>query len=145
MASLLDREVAGRAVAFVAVSAVVLTAGFVGVLGVLSGDLTSWPSRLPIYVLGMALTFVVAIFSLIRVNVDSVTAIFGAVGTSLGGLVVIGFAGEGVVYAVTYSGRVFGSQLLVYFLAAGLIGTGLGYWVLSYWRQYAVPSDASGR
>ena len=52
------------------------------------------------------------------------------------GLVLVGFAGEGVVYAVRDPEAVFGRQLIVYFVAAALICTGLGYWLLRHWREF---------
>ncbi|WP_136718495.1 hypothetical protein [Halorientalis salina] len=75
-------------------------------------------------------------FGLVRYEADGTTAMFGAVGISLVGLVLISLTVEGVIYAFRFPGRVFGSELLVYFLAAGLIGTALGYWLLNFWRDF---------
>jgi len=137
MGSLWHREFARRTVGFVFGSSLVLTASFVGVLGLSSGDLTDVMSRLPFYSIGMAIVFVTAIFGLIRYDADGITAMLGAMGIAIVGFVVVALTGEGVLYALRFPDRVFGSQLLLYFLAAGLIGTGLGYWLLSYWRDLA--------
>lgn len=136
MVSLPDLSFARQTGLFVLVSSLVLTTSFVGGLGLLSGALADTQSRLPVYVLGMAVVFVASMFGLITYDADGVTAMFGAVGISLLGFVLLGLAGEGIVYAIRYPNRVFGSQLVIYFLAAGLIGTGLGYWVVSYWREF---------
>lgn len=141
MASVWERGYARRTVAFVFVSSILLTACFVGVLGLLSGELTDTNSRLPVYFLGMAVVFVVAMFGLIRYDADGVTAMVGSIGISILGLLLFGLAGEGLVYGIQYPGRVFGSTLLVYFLAAGLIGTGLGYWLLAFWREFTADPD----
>jgi len=136
MVSLWRRDVAGRTILFVLGSSLVLTTSFVGILGLISGDVTSGQSRLPFYILGMAIVFVAAIFGLTKLDADGVTSMLGAVGIAIVWFVIIALTGEGLVYAVAYPGRVFGSQLLVYFLAAGLIGTGLGYWLIAFWRDF---------
>jgi len=136
MVSLPDLSFAEQTVLFVLVSSLVFTTSFVGGLGLLSGALVATQSRLPVYVLGMAIVFVAAMFGLITYDADGVTAMLGSVGISLLGFVLLGLTGEGIVYAIRYPDRVFGSQLVIYFLAAGLIGTGLGYWVVSYWREF---------
>lgn len=144
MVSLWRREFARRTAGFVLGSSLVLTASFVGGLGLASGELTHITSRLPFYSLGMAAVFVTAIFGLIRYDADGITAMLGAVGIAIVGFVLIALTGEGVLYAIRFPGRVFGSQLLLYFLAAGLIGTGLGYWLLVFWRDLAAqptPDD----
>ncbi len=144
MVTLWRREVAKRTVGFVLGSSLVLTASFVGVLGLSSGELTDSLSRLPFYSLGLAIVFVTAIFSLIRYDADGITAMVGAVGIAIVGFILVALTGEGVLYAVRFPGRVFGSQLLLYFLAAGLIGTGLGYWLVSFWRDLAAQPAADG-
>lgn len=136
MVSLTSSRFVRQTILFVLASSLVLTVSFVGALGLLSGDLSNTQSRLPVYVLGAAVVFVGLMFGLIRYDADGVTAMFGSVGLSAIGFVLIGLSGEGLVYAVQYPGRVFGSQLLLYFLAAGLIGTGLGFWCVSYWRDF---------
>lgn len=136
MVSLTSSSFVRQTILFVLVSSLVLTISFVGALGLLAGALSNTQSRLPVYVLGTALVFVGVMFGLIRYDADGVTAMFGTVGLSVVGFVLLGLSGEGIVYALRYPGRVFGSQLLLYFLAAGLIGTGLGYWVISYWREF---------
>ena len=144
MVSLPGRRFARGTLLFVLGSSLVLTASFVGALGLVSGDLSNTQSRLPIYVLGMATVFVSLMFGLVKHDADGVTAMLGSVGVSLIGFVLIGLSGEGLTYAVLYPGRVFGSHLLVYFLAGGLIGTGLGYWVIAYWREFtarATPAE----
>jgi len=142
MASLWERGYAPRPVAFVFVSSILLTACFVGVLGLLSGDLTDTNSRLPIYFLGMAVVFVITMFGLIRYDADGLTAMLGTIGISLLGLLLVGLAGEGLIYGIQYPSRVFGSTLLLYFLAAGLIGTGLGYWLLAFWREFTAEGQS---
>ncbi|MFD1589448.1 hypothetical protein ACFR9U_20930 [Halorientalis brevis] len=137
MVTLWRREIARRTVGFVLGSSVVLTASFVGVLGLASGELTDSLSRLPFYSLGLAVVFVTAIVGLIRYDADGITAMLGAIGIAIVGFVLVALTGEGLLYALRFPGRVFGSQLLLYFFAAGLIGTGLGYWLLSFWREFA--------
>jgi len=136
MVSLWRREFARRTIGFILGSTLVLTASFVGVLGLSTGELVDIQSRLPLYILGMAAVFVTAMFGLVRYDADGITSMLGAIGISVVGCILISLTGEGIVYTIRFSDQVFGSQLLVYFLAAGLIGTGLGYWLLFFWRDF---------
>ncbi|MFC7072680.1 hypothetical protein ACFQJ7_06760 [Halovenus rubra] len=56
-----SRSALVRAVLFVIASTIALTASFLGVVGLLTGEVTGLNSRLPLYVLVMALAFVTAI------------------------------------------------------------------------------------
>jgi hypothetical protein len=131
----LRREVVGKTVGFVLGSALFLTATFVGGLGLLSGELSDTGSRFPIYVLGMAAVFVGTVIAFTRKGADSVMAIVGSVGLTLVSFLLLTLAGEGLVYAVRNPYQVFQAQLLLYFLAAGLIATGLAYWLVAFWRE----------
>jgi hypothetical protein len=42
-----------------------------------------------------------------------------------------------VIYAVTDPDEIVASQVLVYFVAAALICTGVGVWGLRHWREFA--------
>lgn len=127
-----------RAAAVILGFTVVLTADFVGLLALLSSSEVDVASRVPLYTLAMAAVFVATIYGFARYRADARTVLFSATGFALVGFVLFGLAVEGVVFAVTRPDAVFGSQLVVYFLAAGLIGTGVGYWLVAYWRELVV-------
>jgi len=129
-----------RLVPLLVVFTVLLTAGFVGVLSLATGRATGVASRIPYYFLVLAAGFLVAIVVLSRYDSDGRATILGAVGISVFSFVLVGLAAEGVVYSIRNPSAVFGSQLVVYFVAAALIGTGLGYWVLSFWRQWVAQN-----
>jgi hypothetical protein len=115
-----DRDMFVRIGLGVVVSTLALTASFVGLMALLTGDavglgvvlleLRDRPGRL---VLG------------------------GATGLSIGVLVLVTLAGEGFVYAAREPTEIVASTLVFYFLAAGLIATGLGYWGARHWREVA--------
>lgn len=123
-------------VALVTVATILLTADFVGLLSLLTGEATGVGGRFPLYVLLMAVVFVVTIVGLARHDAEGRTVLSAATGVAVLSLVLGLLAGEGVVYAQTHPDDILGSQLLVYFLAAGLIGTGLTFWTVNYWRDF---------
>ena len=49
---------------------------------------------------------------------------------------------EGVLFAFRNPELVFVSQLVYYFIAAALIGTGIGYWGVRHWREFAGQSSS---
>jgi len=49
--------------------------------------------------------------------------------------VLVSLGVEGLLYAVRNPAAVFVSQTILYFFAAALIGSGIGYWALRHWRE----------
>ena len=135
-----DPERTARLVAVVVVSTLVLTATFIGVVALLSGGNEDVGTRLPFYVLSMAVGFVgVVVLNEQRYGqrADGRAILGTAAGIALVVFLVVALAGEGLMFAGANPGEVVLSELFLYFLAAGLIGTGLGYWGLHHWREFA--------
>jgi hypothetical protein len=150
---MVDRGRAARLGGVVLASTLVLTAAFVGVLALVNGGNAGVGGRLPIYVLAMAVAFVAFLFAAEQRlerrsrSADGRRVIVTAGGFALTVLVAVALSGEGVVYAVRNPDQVVAREVSLYFLAAGLIGTGLGYWGLRHWREFAERSvrSSSGR
>ncbi|WP_084802554.1 hypothetical protein [Halorientalis sp. IM1011] len=136
-----DVESIGRAGALVAVCTLVLTASFVGLVALVSGQATGLSDRLPAYVLGMATAFVGAVLIAETQGFDGRTVIVGAGVVALGTLVVLTLGGEGLLHAVRNPGALVTSHLLFYFLAAGMIATGFGYWAINHWQELSIRSQ----
>jgi len=119
-----------------------LTASFVGVVALATGASAGLASRLPFYVLGMAAAFVIGVVVFEEEFVDGIRVILSATITAVGTFLLVTLAGEGVVYAIRFPRRVIASQLLFYFLAAGLVATGLGYWGVRHWQDIANYTSA---
>jgi hypothetical protein len=133
-----DVESLGQAGALVAVCTLVLTASFVGLLALVAGRATGVSARLPLYVLGMAAAFVGAILWFESRSFDGRTTLATAGTVGFGTFVLALLGAEGVVYTLTNPGEVVASQLVFYFLAAGMIATGLGYWAVHHWQELSV-------
>lgn len=134
-----DREDLARIVTLVGGSTLVLTASLVGVLALINGAPVG--SRLPGYVLAMAVAFVVAVFLTEQHMNDSGRIIAKAGAIAFGMFVVVTLCSEGVIYVVEDPDGILASQLLLYFLAAGLIGTGLGYWGVRHWQEFVAAGS----
>lgn len=132
-----DRDVFARIGVGVVLSTLALTASFVGLLALLTGEAVDLGSRLPVYVLAMSIAFVVVIVLSELRERDGRIVLATAVGVSMGAFVLVTLAGEGLVYASREPEAVVASTLVFYFLAAGLIATGLGYWGARHWREFA--------
>ena len=118
-----------------AISTLALTASFLGVVGLVTGGVTGSTDRLPLYVLAMALVFVGSVLHLEGQLRDGERILRASAAIAAGTIVVVGLGGEGIAYVLQHPAEVLTSQLLFYFLAAGLIGTGLGYWALRHWNE----------
>lgn len=124
----------------IAACTLALSATFVGAVAVVTGAIDGAAGRAPYYLLAAAMAFVGAVFAFSGEDAPARTVLVGAVGVALACFVVVALGGEGVVWAVTDPGSVFGSQLIVHLVSAALIGTGLTVWLLNYWRELAVTA-----
>jgi hypothetical protein len=140
-----DTESLARAGALVAACTLVLTASFVGLVALLTGSAPGVGGRLPLYVLGTAGAFVTAIVFLETKRLDGERIITAAASLALGTFVVATLSGEGVMYVVRNPGELVASQMAFYFLAAGMIATGVGYWAINHWDEFALSRDFGPR
>jgi hypothetical protein len=119
-------------------STLALTMSFFGMIALLTGDAGGALDRLPVYVLGLALSFVAGLVTLDDYAFDGETVLALAAALAGGTFLLVGFASEGIVYAARNPGSVVSSKLFLYVLSAGLIATGLGFWVARYYDGLAV-------
>lgn len=130
------REYMARTSLLVAVFTVVLTINLVGIMAVITGEVTGTTGRFPWYVLLTAIAFVAVILIMEAAEADGALVIRAAVTAAAIGFVFIVFGGEGLIFAWEEPEEVFDSQLLLYFMSAAVIATGLGYWLLRHWREF---------
>lgn len=120
----------------ISVCTLILTASFVGVLSFLSGHIMGLQGRTPWYIVVAAVVFVATVILLEGYGATGQTIIVTAIITTAAAGLAIPLAIEGVYFAIRFPEEVFVSQLVLYFFAAGLFGTGLGYWGLNHWREF---------
>lgn len=132
-----DTEYFARTSALVVAFTVVLTTNFIGLMALFTGEAAGTTGRLPWYVFLTAVVFVAVIIVMEAADAEGRLVIRAAVTTAVIGFILIVFAGEGIIYAFEQPGDVFTSRLLLYFLSAAVIATGLGYWVLRHWREFS--------
>lgn len=133
-----------RMAAIVGSFSLLLTASFVGVLAVVSGETGNIGNRVPMYLIVMAVAFVVTIVALERHEFDGRLILMTTVVISGATFLLVLLAVEGVYYTMRDPEAVINSQLVYYFLAAGIVATGLGFWSLNHWREFigrAVPDE----
>lgn len=131
-----DTDLLLRAVALVGVSTAVVTAAFIGIVALLTGDAVNVTDRLPFYVLLMAVVFTAFVFLIDSRASDGATVIISSVGVGLLGFLIVLLAGEGAVFLLREPDALLASQLIVYLVSAGLVCTGLAYWGLRHWREF---------
>lgn len=139
MARTLDRTVAARLAALVAAGTVVLTASFVGLVALVNGGTPGFDARLPVYVLAMAVAFVgglVLVETRYGGRADGSATLVTTAAIAVAVFALVSLSGEGLVYAAENPQEVLVSRTLLYFLAAGLVGTGIAYWALQHWREF---------
>ncbi|WP_232687099.1 hypothetical protein [Halobacterium zhouii] len=136
----MEREYLSRIAVLVAASTVLLTAAFVGVRSFLAGAAVGVSGRLPYYVFGGAVVFVVSMVYLEDPTRRGTQVFTSTASLSILGFTLIALGGEGVVYASRHPSELFGSQLVVYFLAAALVCTGSAYWSINHWRELAATT-----
>lgn len=132
-----DGPVYSRLGALIVGCTAVLTLSFVGLVSLATGDAGNVGGRVPFYVLGTALSFVGTILVVDGPRRDgrAVLLVAGAVAGAT--FVLLSLGAEGLRYALTNPETVLVSRSGLYLVAAGLIGTGVGYWALRHWRELA--------
>jgi hypothetical protein len=130
-----EQKYVGILVGLIAASTLLVTSSLVGVLALTEGLVDGIGGRVPYYVLATAIVFVVLVVVL-EMNLDDGSRIITtSVVVASVSLVVISLSVEGVLFGVQFQDRLF-SNLLPYFLAAGLISTGLIIWAVRHWREF---------
>ncbi|WP_049981840.1 hypothetical protein [Halolamina rubra] len=125
-----------RMAAIVGCCSLLLTASFVGVLAIVSGNVGDLGTRIPAYLIVMAVAFVVTVVALERNEIDGRLILMTTVVISGVTFLLSLLAVEGVYYTIRSPAAVFNTQLVYYMLSAGLVATGLGYWSLNHWREF---------
>lgn len=126
-------------------STLVLTLTFLGVLAVMAGSVSGFSGRVPWYVLVAAAVFAGVILLMEWNETAGRIIIVSAAVSSALSFVVLSLAVEGVLFAIEHPEEVITSQLVLYFVAAGLFGTGLAYWGINHWREFTQRSGTQGR
>lgn len=141
-----NTNVLARTGSLIGLCTVTLTAAFVGVLAIVSGETAGAVGRLPLYVLASAVVFVATLLAADETGTEGVTALVRAAVAGVSGFVLLALGVEGIIYAVTNPDAVVASHLFVYLLSAAIIASGLGYWSVRNWRDVsAVVSTSSYR
>lgn len=135
------RNTTFRAGGLILASTLVLTVSFIGVVAFITGFVTAIEQRLPIYVLVSAIIFVVVIVSLEDENAPGWPVIVTTLSVTFLGFLLVTLSGEGLRYAAEEPGELVSSQLVFYFVAAGLFCSGIGYWALHHWREFTDEQD----
>lgn len=125
-----------RAGAVIGASTIVVTLSFIGILALVSEGPGGLGERIPFYLILMGLAFVSTILILEYYQTDGQIIIITASVIGFLTLIAATLSVEGVLYAVAYPEDVLVSQLVYYFVAAGLISTGLGFWAVNHWREF---------
>ncbi|PSP78171.1 hypothetical protein BRC81_09040 [Halobacteriales archaeon QS_1_68_20] len=135
------RERAVRIGGVVVGSTLALAMSFFGVIALVSGDAAGAFDRLPLYVLAMAASFVAGLVTLDDYALSGETVLRWATALAVGTFLFVGLGSEGIVYSIRYPGEVLSSKLFVYVVSAGLMATGIGFWVAKYRGEVGLGSD----
>lgn len=139
-----NTDVLARTGSLIGLCTVALTAAFVGVLAIVSGETAGVVGRLPLYVLASAVVFVATLLAADETGTEGVTALVRAAVAGVSGFVLLALGAEGIIYAVTNPDAVVASHLFVYLLSAAIIASGLGYWSVRNWRDVSAAVSTSG-
>ena len=135
----MDNRLIATLVGLITASTLLVTSSLVGVLALTEGLVGGLGGRVPYYVLSAAIVFVALLVVLEMRLEDGSRIITSSVVVSLVALIAISLSVEGLLFGATYTDRLF-SNLLPYFLAAGLISTGLIIWALRHWREFVTQT-----
>ena len=130
-----------RITVIIALCTLIITFSFLGVLAFIAGEPEAPLARLPWYLVIGAAAFVASIVLLEQMGGRSRDTLVTATVNGVFVIIIATLSVEGFLYTVRNPEEVFVSQLVLYFIAAGLAGTGVAYWALRHWREYTVSGD----
>ena len=119
-----------------------LTLSFVGLVALATGTAGDVGARVPFYVLGTSAAFVAAILAVDGPRRDGRAVLVAAGAVAGATFVVLSLGTEGLLYSARHPEAVLVSRSGLYLVAAGLVGTGVGYWGLRHWREMAATVRA---
>jgi len=125
-----------RVVGLVIGSTILLTVALLGVVEIVTEPAPGYASRVPIYVLGGSILFIVLVFQFERRHFDGRTIILATTGLAIVGTFLFFLIGEGVVYGVSHPDEILATHLVLYLLSIGVCCTGLAHWGLNHWREF---------
>lgn len=140
----LERDVLVQAGPLICATTLALTAAFLGIVGIASGNAGGLVGRLPLYVLAGSVGFVAALLVTEHSDYYGREALVSAAVIGAVGFVMIGLGTEGVVYGINHPDAVVASHLSVYLLSAAMIASGIGYWTVRNWRDLSGIVNTSG-
>ena len=135
----MDRRLVATAVGLIALSTLVIASSMLGAIAIVTGQAVGFAGRVPFYVLGTAAVFT-AVVVVLEMRIDDGFTIL-TTGLAVAGvaLLAIGLGSEGLRYVVMAQ-RLQVTDL-VYLLAAGLISTGVIFWAVRHWREFASTTE----
>lgn len=139
---MVNKRAVYRGAALVVSSTLAVTVAFVGLLALVTNEAAGLGNRLPYYAVVLSFAFTVLVLVLERHLEDGSTIIVNAAALAITVAILVALDVEGAVYAYRYPGELVASQLLLYFLAAGCLCTGLVYWGVHHWREFTQPAGA---
>lgn len=122
-------------VGLISVSTLLITSSIVGVLALTSGATDGIGARVPYYVLATALVFTGLLVALEQRLDDGSQIISTSGAVAIVSLFVVSLSIEGLLFAFHQPDQVL-THLLPYFVAAGLVSTGLIIWAVRHWREF---------
>jgi hypothetical protein len=135
-----DRRLLGTYVGIVAVSTLSVTSAIIGTVAVINGEATNFADRIPYYVFLMAIVFTGLVFLLERHLEDGWRILTVSLAIAALSFFIALLGVEGVIYGLENQDQVL-SNITLYFLSAGLACTGLVYWAVHHWREFASSSS----
>lgn len=130
------RRYFARTTGLATASTLVLTASFIGILSFIEDATIGLWGRIPWYLVAAAILFTATVVLLERHDANGKVIIGTATISGAIAFVVIMLMIEGLFFMFRNPEDVFVTQYVLYFLAAGLLGTGIGYWGIQHWREF---------
>lgn len=137
-----SQRVIAQVSALIVACTLLLTAGFVGFIAAISGELGGFEARIQWYFAVAALVFVATIVLLELNDAGGATIITSATVVGVLAFLLIFLAAEGVLFTLDNPETVELSRLVV-FASAALVATGIGYWALRHWREFTASGPDS--
>jgi hypothetical protein len=138
-----NQEVIARIAVAMVVCTLLLTTAFIGLVGLLQGELGAVNQRVPGYLVAASVIFAATIILLELNNFDGKSIISAAIFTGFLSFWLFLFGVEGLLFGIKNTDQILNQNLIFYFFAAALFATSLGFWGVKHWREFVSGKSSS--
>jgi hypothetical protein len=118
----------------ISISTLIFVFCFIGLIGLVNGDIRGSGERLGFYIFIGSVVFIATIYKLEKKKNKASEVMNVVIAITVLSFIIVSLSGEGMGRVIQGSG--YEMKEYLYLVAEGLACTGIGYWIIKNWRYF---------